>query len=309
MKDLTVPPIVLTATLSRSGMSDADIALALAQHTRVRRGVYAAEYPHGREEQHLLAARAVLATHRPDCVLSHVTAALVWEFPVMLSELGPVTVSRIGDLSVPNRRQPGVHVFGHILSSRDVIHHDGVPVTTAERTVLDCARHLPFLPSLAIADAAAHAGVLDPASISRQMSQMRGWKGVGKTRHVLAAIDPATESPGETWTRMALLTAGYEVESQFVVADSGGFVGRADFRIKDTPVLVEFDGQSKYGLSDDAPREALWREKRRHDALVQAGYEVVRLTWADLSTPSTAHRMIRDALLRVRIRGLPRPQN
>lgn len=304
MKDLTTPPIVLSATLSRSGMSDADIVLALAGHTRVRRGAYVPTQPDDREGRHLVQARAVLATHLPGTVMSHVTAALVWEFPVMLKDLGPVTTSRLGALSVPNRRQPGVHVFGHALSSRDIIHHDGLPVTSAERTVLDCARLLPFLPSLAIADAAGHAALLEPTVMMRLLSQMRGWKGVARARQVLAAMDPATESPGETWARMALLSAGFQVDSQFVVRAANQFVGRADFRIRGTRVLVEFDGQHKYGLADDAPREALWREKLRHDALVQAGYEVVRLTWDDLSKPATVTRLVQEGLERSRLRGL-----
>ena len=52
---------------------------------------------------------------------------------------------------------------------------------------------------------------------------------------------------------------------------------RADFRIKGTRILVEFDGATKYAVGD---RATLFEEKRREDALRRVGWVVVRLVWA-----------------------------
>jgi very-short-patch-repair endonuclease len=76
-------------------------------------------------------------------------------------------------------------------------------------------------------------------------------------------------------------------------------IGRVDFLVGDR-VVVEFDGMVKYGGADG--REALAAEKRREDRLRTAGYEVVRLTWADLHQPEHVARAIRQAMARAAAR-------
>ena len=62
-----------------------------------------------------------------------------------------------------------------------------------------------------------------------------------------------------------------------------GVVGaRVDLLVGDR-VVVEFDGLVKYEGAEG--RAALAAEKRREDWLRSLGYEVVRLTWADLDRP------------------------
>lgn len=61
-------------------------------------------------------------------------------------------------------------------------------------------------------------------------------------------------------------------------------------------IVVEFDGLVKYEAADG--RAALAPEKRREDRLRAAGYEVVRLTWADLDRPERIAMLIRQAASR-----------
>ena len=297
------PPFTVVADLRADGLTDSEIHHRVAGLRRWRRGVYGPPPPTDREERHRWEAAAVVASHH-DVVLSHVAAAIMWDLPVLLPELGRVAVSRIGGFSTGHSRHEGVRVFGNELSERDVTVRGGLPVTTAERTVLDCGRQLPFKVAVAIADAAAHDDRLDDRTLRRMLSEMKGWTGVGKARRMLAATDARAESPGESWTRLVLAQRGVSVTSQFEVWNCGDFVGRADFLVTGTRILVEFDGQTKYGLSDDSPREVLWREKRRHDALVAAGYEVVRLTWEDLVDPPRMLRLIAEARERTQLRNL-----
>ncbi len=303
MPEWTTPDLVFVDVLRQQGLSDEDIKRRTRPLTRLRRGVYSPDLPADPVERHRWLAQAALATHR-NVVLSHVSAALAWDLPVMTGDLSRVMLSRVGPLSTPHERHDGVRVFGSELDSRDVTHRLGLPVTSPERTILDCARYLRFRPALALADAAAHKRLLDEKTLRRLLSQMRGWKGIGRAREVLATVDPKSESPGESWTRDVLLRLGFEVESQFEVYWSGRFIGRADFRVRGTWVLIEFDGHSKYGLATDAPADALWREKLRHDALVHAGFEVIRLTWVDLNDLGLIARLIRDAIERTRLRGV-----
>ncbi|MDQ2782240.1 MAG: hypothetical protein M3Y26_06850, partial [Actinomycetota bacterium] len=58
-------------------------------------------------------------------------------------------------------------------------------------------------------------------------------------------------------------------------------------------VLVEFDGRVKYTSQQD-----LWDEKRREDRIRALGWEVVRLTWADLRRPGVVAARIEAAIAR-----------
>jgi len=107
--------------------------------------------------------------------------------------------------------------------------------------------------------------------------------------------DPASESVGETRTRLLLRDLGFEVVSQRVLTDGRRFVGRVDLLV-DGVVVVEFDGLVKYAGQDG--RRALAAEKARESAIVDLGYEVVRLVWADLANPAEVARRVRLALAR-----------
>lgn len=116
-----------------------------------------------------------------------------------------------------------------------------------------------------------------------------------------AWADAASESVGETRTRLMLLDQGFEVRSQVDISDEGGsLVGRVDFLVGGR-VVVEFDGAVKYDGADG--RAALVAEKRREDALRALGYAVVRLGWADLERPAQAVARIRRALAQSSILG------
>ena len=78
------------------------------------------------------------------------------------------------------------------------------------------------------------------------------------------------------------------------------FFARVDFLLGEK-VIVEFDGLMKY--ADAAGREALAAEKQREDLLRSLGYEVVRLTWADLARPKRVEALIRSAMRRVEARS------
>ena len=58
-------------------------------------------------------------------------------------------------------------------------------------------------------------------------------------------------------------------------------------------MVVEFDGLVKYaGQQGRAPSR---RRRRRESAIVDLGYEVVQLVWADLANPAEVARRIRSA--------------
>jgi hypothetical protein len=65
-------------------------------------------------------------------------------------------------------------------------------------------------------------------------------------------------------------------------------------------VVIEFDDKIKYGVDG---KQALVDEKVREDRLRGLGYEIVRLTWADLTRPGRVKTMVLAAAKRAGSRG------
>jgi very-short-patch-repair endonuclease len=189
-----------------------------------------------------------------------------------------------------------------------VLHQPVVGVVPPEATVLSGPGPTAYVPtelavvqagltggplsSLVAADAALHRGLVTVGSLAAAVRRLRGHRGVGPVRAILGWADGRTESPGETVTGHVVRGMGLELEPQFEVSAEGRRF-RADFRVKGTRVLLEFDGQVKYASGD---ARVLFEEKRREDALRRAGWVVLRIVWADLQDLAALRRRIWDAL-------------
>ena len=146
------------------------------------------------------------------------------------------------------------------------------------------------------AGAARHDGLVDRAELAAAAVRLAPRRGDGSVRTALGLVDPRAESPGETRTRLMLVSAGPAFVSQAQIVDEAGrFLARVDFLVSGR-LVVEFDGAVTYAGADG--RDALVREKRREDAERALGYEVVRLSWADLDRPELVLARIHEALAR-----------
>lgn len=218
---------------------------------------------------HLTQIRHALRRCGPGCVASHQSAAVMhrlalhrWPAAVHLTR------------SAGSRRTGPTRIFVAPTSVADRTVIDGIPVTRLERTAVDVARISGFRDGLITADAAVRRGA-DVHSLQRQLRGMPRWPGVAAARRVVAAVDGRSESALES-----LLRARF-VESRLPMPRlqawlSLGFrtLGRTDFYWDDFGVVGEADGRVKYA------GDALWREKVRQEALEDAGYVVIRWTWA-----------------------------
>ncbi|WP_199423962.1 hypothetical protein [Actinotalea solisilvae] len=173
-------------------------------------------------------------------------------------------------------------------------------MTSLARTVADCARTMPAGAALALADSALRLGVV--AGEVERLLGAPGGRGVRRARLVWAAADPRAESPGESMTRWILTVSGLAPgELQVPVRTSMG-VFYPDLCWPEVSFCVEFDGAGKYG-EGEAAAEAVLREKRRQDALEEAGWTVVRVTWGDLQRPDQLVVRVRAGLARARRRS------
>ena len=201
-----------------------------------------------------------------DGVISHLSAALRWGWEVKWPPDRPwVTVSR--DRNIAPVRREAVHLVYADLGD-DVI--DGV--TSPVRTVIDCARRLPFDEALAVADSALRDGRVTKSELARAASGVRG-RAAAQCRRVAAEATAKAANPFESVLRAIALEFPFDLAPQApVVVD-----GQTHF-----PDLV--DAGRGFVLEADswrfhASQQGHARDCRRYNALVLAGWVVLRFTW------------------------------
>jgi hypothetical protein len=144
------------------------------------------------------------------------------------------------------------------------------------------------------ADHALHEGLVSAEDLQAAVDVVSGWRHGSRAVSMVAFADGLRESVGESRCAVTLEMAGLPLTPQVEIRDRDGrLVGRVDFLVTGTNVIVEFDGRVKYDSGDPA---VLWAEKKREDALRRLGYVVVRITWADLERPGAAAAKVRSAI-------------
>ncbi|HKU12700.1 MAG TPA: hypothetical protein VJQ61_15910 [Sinomonas sp.] len=299
------PPGVVASTsvLAEAGIGDRLLTAAVRGRIviRLRRGAYIlgrvwrSSSPWDRD---LYRIYAHAASTRRQSVYSHVSAA----------RLAGCSTWSAGDrvhVTVPYSSSPtshGADVASHSAPVGDAdlaeLVREGrvLRLTSLNRTVADCARILALEPAAIIGDHALRLGAtLDGiAEAAERTGAIRGYR---RVERLLSALDPRSESPGETRTRLMLASAGMaQPELQFEIRTEEGLF-RADFAWPELRVILEFDGDTKY--FDYRPAaEVLLAERRAENALIAAGWIVVRIRWSELATPGVVEAKLRAAFAR-----------
>ncbi|GAB3281654.1 hypothetical protein GCM10027449_22890 [Sinomonas notoginsengisoli] len=295
--------IATTDALATAGITDRVLTAAVRIRVihRIRRGAYvpssvwSAASPWERD---LLRIEAHAASRSTPAIYSHMTAArllgcAVWDVGSQVH----VTVSYAsssgshGSDVAPHRQPLGEEdVVSVIRNGRRLC------LTSAARTIADCARVLDLERAAVIGDSGLRLGV-SIADIAAAAERSRISRGARRVARLLGVIDRRSESAGETRTRLALVAAGIPApELQFEVVTQEG-IFRADFAWPELRVILEFDGAVKY--FDYSPtREVLLAERRRENALAAMGWVVVRIHWADLEAPEAIGAKVHAAFAR-----------
>jgi hypothetical protein len=224
------------------------------------------------------------AVVRLDAVASHETAAALWGVPT-LGEPKVIQVTR-ARRSQGVARYDGVMVHHAGLDPGHVVVHNGIPVTTPARTVMDIARRRPFRAGVVHADAALRARRCTREELQAVAEVCRRWPGIARARLVAGFADPRADSPLESISRVAFHE--YGLPRPLLQAIIGGYE-RADFLWPDYRVIGEADGLSKY-----TSPEVLRREKAREESIAQLGFTSFRWTWRDAyrRPDALAHRAL-----------------
>ncbi len=249
------------------------------------RGWWALGVPADAESRHRLTTTALLRHFGGKAFASHQSALVMARLPLVDVDLTRAHLTRVDDRQ--SRHQPAFTLhptLGVALSEKQRLAVAIVQAGAANRPIS----------ALVAADAALSRKLLTPADLAHARSLMTRHPRTATTRAALAHADARHESPGETRLAQVLRHLGVAATPQ-VVLERDGTRYRVDFLLDDAPVVIEFDGKVKYENRDD-----LFAEKRREDTLRSWGYEVVRITWADLSHPERVAKLIEAARRRSR---------
>jgi hypothetical protein len=232
-------------------------------------------------------AAAVLLT--PGAVVSHDSAALLLGLPSPRPGRGPdlvhVTADRHGHV------RHGLRVHEGTVPVEDVALVDGIRCTSILRTALDVGRGRRLPESLVVLDAAARTA--GTPALAAAYSRLTGHKGLRSLAWAVSRSDPRSESPLESASRGVMIQAGLPLpDLQVWVRDRSGQDHRVGFLWPERGVVGEADGWGKYAAIEDVRAE-----KRREDALRDAGFVVVRWTSDELwRTPRVVVERLRRVL-------------
>ncbi len=264
--------------------------LAAGRLITVRHGVYlsADHWPEDVARQHILRARAETVIH-PDAVISHQSAALIWNLPTpgfgAWHDLPPaITLPPAGHRS---RAGAAVHRRSSFASGEMQEDDEGYPVTSPARTAVDLALDQELPGALVLLDAAAR--VIIGTMVADPRRQQYGAESlVGAARGLftqsaesrrrgrqladaITALDALRESPAESLSagHMILAALPLPVCQAEIRTAAGRFY--PDFYWDRVRLIGECDGAVKY-------REASGyvAEKDREQVLRDLGYRFVR---------------------------------
>jgi hypothetical protein len=289
-----------------AGYSDADIRkrLAAGQWVRLIRGAYAEPGPDAASMtrweraiwQHIHTAKAVCRQLGGRAVVSHQSALLMHGLEISELDLRRVHVTRV---SGAGRSRGMVCQHAARPAVRESVVLGGVRATTCARAVVEAIRSTTFPVGVSVVDQALRRRLTAREQLADALGLFAGRVGVTVATRAIEFADGRAESVGESRLRVLLADLGLPAPvSQAEIRDTDGcLVARVDFLLADLGVVIEFDGAVKYG---GGSQDVLIAEKVREDRLRDLGYQVVRVTWADLARPVELLDRLRRAIARSR---------
>ncbi|MDP9134149.1 MAG: DUF559 domain-containing protein [Actinomycetota bacterium] len=232
----------------------------------IHRGVYAVGHRvlsrHGRWMAAVLSAG-------PDAVLSHQSAAALWG-------LRTTARTRI-DVTTPNtlRARRGLHPHCAVLPQDEHTVHEGIPVTTPARTLLDLAGVLDRQGLDRVLNEAEVLRLPGPAPLLERYPRKRGTKNL---RSLLPTSRRSTPTRSELEDAFLAFLDDHRLPRPETNTVIEGYEVDAVWR--EAKLIVELDGYATHGT-----RRGFERDRIRDRRLTTAGWRVVRITWQQLAQP------------------------
>jgi very-short-patch-repair endonuclease len=235
----------------------------------VRRGVYAVGHPQLLPKAELLAA---IWGCGPRAVLSHRSAAEEWE---LIEPRGPSAIQ----VTVPGNRRlgpPDIYIHRtNDLYPDETVERDGLPITSAARTVFDFASQASDREVGAAFERGLIEGFFDRDKMIQLAMRHRGRRGIKKIRRLIDRDAPPTVTIQEAHRRLLELIRSSGLPHPKTEVPIGPY--RADILFPEAMLIVEMDS-AKWHTTPGR----IERDKRRDAELAAKGYLTLRVTWNDL---------------------------
>lgn len=278
--------VVATAQLLALGFTRPALTRRVEQGRlhRLRDGVYAV----GHTRLGAAGFRwAAVLSGGPGAVSTHQSAAAAWDVLPQRGAIQHITVLP-GNGS---RSRAGLRVHRTRLTHDDVTLHDGMPLTTLARTLIDLGDHVHAAQVRRAFVRAEQLRLIDVDAIVAALERAGRRRGPAIMRGLLRAYDPRWQQ-----TRSNL-----ELRMLDVVRDAGlpqpevnaWIAGRweADLLWRDQRLIVEVDGAAIHALPGARSRDAV-----RDRALRRLGYRVLRVPERALDAPAAVGARVARAL-------------
>ncbi|NOJ58763.1 type IV toxin-antitoxin system AbiEi family antitoxin domain-containing protein [Arthrobacter sp. 260] len=297
----------LTGELRDRGFTTAAIAALVrrGELVRVRRGCYQSIErwktltTDGQQLLRVVAHSAVGASLGNEApVYSHTSAARLHGL-YLLNPDPLIHITQWSNAS-PTSHARDVRKHQGWLAAPEVTQKLGLLVTSLERTVVDCSRIFQYRQGLVTAEHALSLGA-NIAVMKRIVEGLANHKGIGNARRVVANASHLSESPGETLTLDVMRSLRIPMPEQQVCVTSRLGDHRLDFAWRDLRAAMEFDGRVKY-FNYQPTSQVLFEERRREKALVELGWTILRIEWADLFKEAELRERILNHLRRAAAR-------
>jgi hypothetical protein len=212
---------------------------------------------------------AVLA-HGPGAVLSHRSAAALWELRPSARVEVTAERSRVGLAGIVVHR-------ARTLDPRDAAIRDGIPVTAVARTLLDLAEVLRPRQLERAVDEAERLRMFDLNAIQSLCRRSPGRHGL---RPLIALLGETFDAPPATKSELERMFFGLCRDGGLPLPVANAWVAgvEVDAHWPGTDLVVELDGYAFHRT-----RGAFERDHARDLRLQLAGYRVLRLTYGQLT--------------------------
>lgn len=216
---------------------------------------------------------AILATGE-DAVLSHASAASLWELLPPPADSAPITVSTTRDL---RGRSSGIRVHRvTVLPTEEVTHLDSLPLTTPSRTLLDLAG---FLTTRELEQAFARADrakLLDRSQLEQLLECYPHRRGKARLRALVTTPESPALTRSEAEERFLTLVRKARLRPPKMNVHIQGY--EVDALWDKERLIVEIDG-----FAFHSSPAAFEKDRHRDGVLAAAGFLVTRVTWHQLT--------------------------
>lgn len=174
--------------------------------------------------------------------------------------------------------RPGVRTWSALLPDDELVDlPGGLLAVCAARAVVDVARRERLVEAVAVGDAVLRAGATNVELLALAVERAAGLRGVLAARRMLPHLEPRSESQGESRLRMQLVLGGLPRPQAQVdyYNRAGEHVARADLVLEGA--VLEYDGREQR-----LRKPVFVSDRRRQNALVEAGVELRRYVGADV---------------------------